>query len=443
MLRGFSVYLGLEIKVKRFKGNMNSDIQLNRMLPHKTVLYVVAFILILTAGCRKTKEEDAESVKPVEGTFAYDREFLSRFQDVLVLSSPDSQAQVLLCPAFQGRVMTSTAQGDAGRSFGWINHELIASGKRMQKINSYGGEDRFWLGPEGGQFSIFFRPGENFVFDDWATPAVIDTDPFELISSSNREAVFGKEMELNNYSGNTFSLRVDRRILLFDDQMLSSELGVLPSGVSTVGFTSENTITNTGSEPWTREGGTLSIWILGMFNPSPGTTIVIPFRQEAAAEGVGIVKDDYFGKVPEDRLEVADGAIFFSGDGKYRSKIGVGPKYALPWAGSYDEESRVLTLIHFSFDETNEMYVNSMWAIQDEPFGGDVVNAYNDGPVNGGPPLGPFYELESSSPAAFLDPGESILHIHRTFHITGEEASINAVAMDKLGVGLDAIKSVF
>jgi hypothetical protein len=23
-------------------------------------------------------------------------------------------------------------------------------------INVFGGEDRFWLGPEGGQFSIFF-----------------------------------------------------------------------------------------------------------------------------------------------------------------------------------------------------------------------------------------------------------------------------------------------
>lgn len=65
-------------------------------------------------------------------------------------------------------------------------------------------------------------------------------------------------------------------------------------------------------------------------------------------------------------------------------------------------------------------YVNSMWEIQKEPFAGDTVNSYNDGPPSpGAKPLGPFYEIETSSAAAALQPGKSIEHIHRTFHFQG------------------------
>ena len=63
-------------------------------------------------------------------------------------------------------------------------------------------------------------------------------------------------------------------------------------------------------------------------------------------------------------------------------------------------------------------YVYSMWELQDEPFKGDVVISYNDGPPSpGAKPLGPFYELESSSPVLALKPGESAKHIHRTLHL--------------------------
>ena len=84
--------------------------------------------------------------------------------------------------------------------------------------------------------------------------------------------------------------------------------------------------------------------------------------------------------------------------------------------------------------------MNSMWELQDEPFGGDVVNSYNDGPPEAGEkPLGPFYELETSSPAASLAPGASITHIHRTFHFQGEEADLDRIAIRVLGVSLAEI----
>lgn len=59
-----------------------------------------------------------------------------------------------------------------------------------------------------------------------------------------------------------------------------------------------------------------------MFNPSPETTVFIPYSPNA--EGV-VVNDDYFGKVPAERLIVDERTIYFQCDGKYRSKIGIPP----------------------------------------------------------------------------------------------------------------------
>ena len=184
----------------------------------------------------------------------------------------------------------------------------------------------------------------------------------------------------------------------------------------------------------------LSVWILGLYNPSPATTVVIPYNAGPEA-GLGpVVKDDYFGKVPADRLVVKEKALFFSCDGKCRSKIGLNPQRAKPVLGSYDALNKVLTIVQYNKPEEVREYVNSAWKLQEEPFKGDVVNSYNDGPNEEGKVMGPFYELESSSPAAALKTGESLTHIHRTVHLTGSEAALNKVAKSVLGVSIDEIK---
>ena len=45
--------------------------------------------------------------------------------------------------------------------------------------------------------------------------------------------------------------------------------------------------------------------------------------------------------------------------------------------------------------------------MQKEPYKGDVINSYNDGPLADGTQMGPFYEVESSSPALALKKGET------------------------------------
>ena len=374
--------------------------------------------------------------------FDADLAFLRQHTEVVVLGDPGG-ARLAVVPAWQGRVATSTVGGPAAPSYGWINRELVASRKLQPHMNAFGGEDRFWLGPEGGQYSIFFRKGDPFDLEHWQTPPLIDSEPWPVAEQGPRHVMFRIESRLVNYSGNSFELRVDRTIRLLERQAAAGMLGVsLPAGLKLVAFESENVLANTGAAAWTKPGGLLSIWILGMFQPSPRTTVVVPYREGPESERGPIVNDAYFGKVPADRLLAKDGRLFFRGDGERRSKIGLSPERATGILGSYDAPRKLLTIVSYTQPAGASDYVNSMWEIQKQPYRGDVVNSYNDGPpAPGAKPLGPFYELETSSPAAALEPGKSLTHVHRTFHFQGERALLDTLARKLLGASLEEIEA--
>lgn len=417
-------------------------------------------ILMLSLGlifsCNQKKKSEKENEIPdtaqhqkmeIKGaTYGDDVSFMKNHIELIELSDHSNHSKVAVSAALQGRVMTSSAFGADGRSYGWINRELFESEEIQEHINVYGGEERFWLGPEGGQYSIFFEKGTEFTLDDWYTPKLIDLEPFDVKNVTSASATFTKKASLKNYSGFQFDLGIEREVALLSKEDIQKVLGLqtLSSNLKTVGYQTTNTITNIGKNNWKKENGLLSIWLLGMFNHSPNTTIVIPFVQGDETELGKVVNDTYFGKVPSDRLVVKDNAIFFKGDGEYRSKIGLTPMRAKDIAGSYDSKNGILTILKYNKPKHVTDYVNSMWEIQEEPFSGDVVNAYNDGaPEPGEKPLGPFYELETSSPALALKSGESGIHIQSTFHIEGDEATLNPIVQELFGVSINDIKTVF
>ena len=210
-------------------------------------------------------------------TFGEDVAFLKTHKPVLVLSDKQGAAKVALVPDWQGRVMTSTAGGDAGASFGWINRELIASGKLQPHINVFGGEDRFWLGPEGGQFSIFFAKGAKFELSDWFTPASIDTVPYPVTSQSAGQARFGAEFALTNYSGTRFDVKVDRTVKLLTTAEAwkrlreKSEPRLSANGreadVKVVAYESENRLVNAGKIPGRKRRGCCRCGFSGCSSP--------------------------------------------------------------------------------------------------------------------------------------------------------------------------------
>lgn len=401
---------------------------------------VIAAMMMLSTG------SDAVPA-PKEKTFAEDVAFLSKHKQTFVLESKDKQAKIAVVPAFQGRIMTSTAGGDGGISFGSINYDLIASGKLVPKINAFGGEDRFWMGPEGGQFAIFFEKGDKFTLDDWQTPACIDSDEYAVSDRNAQSISFAHEASFANYSGTKFKVRIDRTVRLIERNTAAADLRIeIPEGAKVVAFESENTVTNIGTEAWTRETGLLSLWVLGMFKPSDATVVIAPFNKGEAAKAGPIVNDSYFGKVPSDRIAVDEtaGVIYFRGDARMRTKIGLSPRRSKPIVGSWDPVRSVLTIVKYTLPpEAWELpYVNSMWEIQQDPYAGDVINSYNHGDVDkDGNPVNGFYELETSSPAAALAPGAAALHRHRTIHIVGPREMLDPLARQVFGVDLKSAEA--
>ena len=373
--------------------------------------------------------------------YGYNRDFLSRHVQVIELKAGNSA--LALVPQWQGRVMTSTASGDKGFSFGWINRELIASGKILPHINPFGGEERLWLGPEGGQFSIYFKQGEEFIYNNWQVPGWLDTMPFEVINQTDSSAQFALDAETKNYSGTNLKFRLEREVTLLKPELIRKQLGFDLTGLNSIGYRSENKIINKGENEWIKENGLLSIWMLGMFNPSPSVVVVIPVNPGDEKIMGPLVNDNYFGKIAADRLKVTDNHIFFRADGKSRGKIGISPKRTGEIMGSYDSANNILTILVCRLPEGNYEYVNSAWQIQENPYSGDALNSYNDGPLEDGSQMGPFYELETSSPAAALKPGQELEHVQFTLHITGDKKLLNDVAVNALGITLDEIESVF
>ncbi len=398
------------------------------------ILYLSLICLFLVvSGCKQEKERLSK------GSYGYDLEFIGKHTSkVIELSDEAGEAKVLLSADYQGRVMTSTATGDQGTSFGWLNYDLIASREKKSQFNPVGGEERFWLGPEGGQYSLYFHQGDSFVIKNWQVPPMIDTESFDITDSTSRSATFTKRTSLINYRGAAFDLLIERKITLLNKSELESALKIaIPEEVKYVSYQSENQIKNAGADDWTKERGLLSIWLLGMFTPSEQTTVIIPFK--SAPNAKQLITTNYFGEIPPDRISIQDSVLFFTCDGKYRSKIGLPPVIAKPVSASYDFEKNILTITQFQLS-SDAAYVNSKWEMQMDPYHGDAVNSYNDGQLADGSQLGPFYELESSSPALELKAGESSGYKQITSHFEGDFKSLNELSKNILGVDLNQLK---
>lgn len=401
------------------------------MLSIRSVALLAFTGLVSCSAPEKEKRQEAE-----KGTYAYDVAFLNKYEPTIELKNGD--AKVLLSAKYQGRVMTSTAGGDSGTSYGWLNYSLIESGKFKSQFNPVGGEERFWLGPEGGQYSLYFAPGTSFDIGAWQVPPVIDTLAFDVTSSSDNSASFAKSASLTNFSGTKFEFGITRTITLLTGQELKNGMRVdVPANVKYVAYRTDNSIVNNGDSQWTKDKGLISIWLLGMFTPSDSTTVIIPFRNVPGAKEK--ITTSYFGTIPADRLNITDSVLYFQCDGKYRSKIGLPPSIAKPVAGSFDAANNILTITMFAIHEKG-LYVNSKWELQKDPFSGDVVNSYNDGPLADGSQLGPFYEIESSSQALELKKGESQSFSQITCHFEGPRSSLSELARTVLGISLDDIK---
>jgi len=413
-------------------------------LKQQNILLLTAIASIMLFSCTGNNKKTSDMKKEYEkGTFGYDLNYLSKKDSLIVLISEDEKAQVIVSAKYQAKVFTSTTNGVDGNSLGFVNYKFFDADVIDEHMNGYGGENRFWLGPEGGQYSIYFAPEKEQVYDNWHTPKAIDIEEWDVRSTSSKEAVLSKDMKLKNYQGNTLDISVDRRISILSDLEIANQLGIsLPDGVSAVAYETDNMITNKNDYEWTKETGTVCIWMLDMFNPSDSAVTIIPYNTGSENELGAVATTDYFGEIPSDYLQDIDGVLYLKTDGNHRSKLGLNGKRTIGVAGNYDPIAQRLTLITFDVDP-EKTYLNQEWNPERNPLSGDALNAYNDGPLEDGSIMGPFLELESCSPAAFLKPEESLSHMHNVFHFVGDENNLSLICEKLLGVSLDKVKNVF
>jgi hypothetical protein len=380
------------------------------------------------------------------------RDFLAAHTEIIELADA-AGARVAVAPQWQARVMTSTFAGPAGPSFGFVNRDFIAAKKSDPHFNNYGGEDRLWLAPEGGQFGLSFPPGASQTdLDNWYTPPALNEGAWRVVSRPDESTVrMAARLQLTNAAATSFDLDAAREVRLLAAADLRELFGpsvaavMGQAGVKIVGFESASTVTNRGPD-FVKQNGLISLWVLGQMQGGPQTVAIAPYRPGPETTLGPVVKSDYCGPVPPDRLKIAPEAVLFRADSGFRSKIGLSQRRARNVLGSFDFQSGVLTLVQFTMPDepARHIYLNNMCQVpQAEPFRGDVANVYNDGPQAHGEAYGAYYEIETLSPALVLKTGQSLTHRHRTIHVQADAETIRQLARQTLGVDLETVRTNF
>lgn len=374
---------------------------------------------------------------------------LESIQEVVMIHSGKTywllgpgEARVLVAPGLQGRVLT-TRVGDV-ESVGFVNLEAIEEGEADAHFNNFGGQDRFWLGPEAGPYGLYFEPGSEITRDVWRVPAPLNEGGMTVTAYEPTRIFMNRDMEVSNYSGTRFKVRVERDVGVVPPEKLNEELGVtLPEKVSYMGSFSLNKITNIGEEAWKKEAGLPCIWILGQFAAGPRAVVIAPFRPADSADGPPPFNDDYFGKVSEvtpERITTLGNAVLFKADARREGKFGLPADRVTEFAGSFDPEKNLLVVVKFDIRPEEPLYASFSWDMDNpSPYRGDVFQSYNADSTTEAGRRNTFYELESVAPCRELAPGESMTHRHATFCFQGERAGLGAIAREVLGVELDDV----
>jgi hypothetical protein len=355
-----------------------------------------------------------------DAVFSRDVQFLKDFADAVVLEAPGG-GKVVVSPKLSGRVMTS-AFSDNEPGFGLVNREAITRPPVARGFSNYGGEDRLWLAPEGGPYGLFFDPGAKQELANWYVPPAMDGGVRTPTGQDAASVSFHERIALRNVEGVAFDLSIDRKVEALGKDELEKLLGAaLPEGAKFVAFRTTNKVTNEAKVALPADA-LVAPWILGQFRPSPKTTVLLPYK---GAEDV--IKKDYFGVVPPDRLALlpeGDGGVArFKGDAQLRSKIGVSAAGALGWLGAWDAQRKVLTLVNHSLPPAGAVVPDCNWTVPNPRVkSGDVATSYNHGEEPR------FFELESIGPALGAAPKSSVTQVQTTIHLAAEPAALAEIA---------------
>ncbi len=411
---------------------------------YKSVLiFTIASIL---AGCGLIKESSLRNEGSKLWSFGQELSFFSKYEvRTIILGEGDSM--IAISPDWQARVMTSTFGGVEGSSLGWINRELIVASKlnpEKLRVEQIGGEDRFWIGPEGGDFSIFFAEASHISAENWNAPKELSAEPWNFVARNKNQVKFEKSAEFRNMKGTLIKAKAEREISYITKTQVSEILGIeIPQNVKVVAFQSLNKLTNVGDFAWGEKAGMLNISVQSCFNANKDVKVFIPYKQGDASKLGDIVRDNYYQPTIGDggRLLIEPEYIRFNADGKGMSGIGVSAKRSEGITLSYDAKNSILTVILYIKPAGDCAYLPSGWRRGGSNFDGDAISLFNNGPLSlTSAPANPYYELSTYSPALSLSPKKSQFHLQRVFHFGGSEYDLGLIAYKLTGISIGQLR---
>jgi hypothetical protein len=379
--------------------------------------------------------------------FSKDLALIKKHTQAIVLSSQGQPAKVVVTPALQGRVLTSTAGAEKGVAFGWFDRKALATmsiGKPA--VSVLGGEDRLLVGPEGTKFSFFYPAGTELAFPQRKIPGPLDLEGFEVVQTNADSVLMRKNLTLVNRAGNSFAVEIQREVRMLTTMEVQKLFGMmLPDTVKFVAYQTDNRLIHKGGEPWSPDKGLVSLRVLGAQTASPTAVAVVPYHKPAdVPKEEKVFHDNLLGVVPEDRVAQDDNAVYFLADSKELGKVGVISKYSSGVAGSYDPSNKVLTVIHTDKPDGNVAYAGARLDESQPILGGESIYLLNEGPLGeGGKSRGRFFVLETASPAPALKPGEALRHVQRTVHFQGSPEELDLIIQTTLKTSRERIEAAF
>ncbi|WP_303316289.1 DUF6786 family protein [Flavivirga abyssicola] len=378
----------------------------------------------LIIGCNKTSNY----------SYKNDLELIKIHTDYMELTANKGKARLIICPKYQGKIITSTYSGINGPSNGWLNRDVI--NKQNLNGNGIGGEDRIWIGPLGSQFSFYFQQIKPLNEKNWQVPDALKNTAFNEISKTDTQVWLENTVKLTNFQGTTLKLNIKRHISILDKKRIEDNLKFkLNASIDFVAYNSSHILKNIDSIGWKKETGLASIWSAGMFEGSDKTSVIIPLKNNGSITDIY----KYLGALNTNRLYTKGKTLLYKTDGKYRSKIGIPHKFAPEIYGCYSKDKQRLTIIQYQ--KTNDsLYFNSDVSIQKAPYDGEVIPIYNNGTMDYSATNDiSFFELESTSAMKELQPNETIGHFHRVYHFSGHFDELNAISKTLLNFDLNQI----
>ncbi|MGL6195974.1 MAG: DUF6786 family protein [Thermoguttaceae bacterium] len=348
-------------------------------------------------------------------------------------------ARVAVCPDWNGRIMTSTCSGIDGESSGLIDvHNIDEISKHQHtsfihppqtntigREKYIGGENQFVIEPENGPFGILERVDDPSDETPHTIHNAYKEGPFDVDTGINHKEIrLRRIVKFSNRIGTPFALSTVRTIRLLDIEELSERfaspivVAMEQPDISYISYETNSTIVNIG-EPLTRDGGLVSVKIRNMFNASPYSVLLVPFRRGDEDMFGPPINADFFGATSRQRLQILPSVAVLKLEGLLHANLSVSNQRVVSRCAAIDFRSGLFTIISFNLPDVPALckYTdaeNVMTAYKHEPTPSDTETSFSS----------PYYGFDTCTPAKELRHGESVTHSQLTTHIYADNKTL-------------------